>query len=60
MKYCSPECYFPVSGFQTLSDENNIMNQKMGDFGGYCLAWCIWYVEHKLNVKINHGNDYDF
>jgi hypothetical protein len=54
MKYCSPECYFPVSGFQTLSDENNIMNQKMGDFGGYCLAWCIWYVEHKLtnmNVK---------
>ena len=48
MKYCSPECYFPVSGFQTLSDENNIMNQKMGDFGGYCLAWCLWYVEHKM------------
>ena len=54
MKYCSPECYFPVSGFQTLSDENNIMNQKMGDFGGYCLAWCIWYVEHKItNMNIN-------
>jgi hypothetical protein len=48
-KYCSPGCYLPVSGFQTLSDENNILNQKMGDFGGYCLAWCIWYVEHKLN-----------
>lgn len=48
-KYCSPSCYFPVSGFQTLSDENNILNQKMGDFGGYCLAWSIWYVEHKLN-----------
>ncbi len=48
-KYCSPSCYLPVSGFQTLSDENNILNQKMGDFGGYCLAWCIWYVEHKLN-----------
>ncbi len=48
-KYCSPECYLPVSGFQTLSDENNILNQKLGDFGGYCLAWSIWYVEHKLN-----------
>lgn len=54
MKYCSPECYFPVSGFQTLSDENNIMNQKLGDFGGYCLAWCLWYVEHKMiNMKVN-------
>ncbi len=49
MNYCSPECYLPVSGFQTLSDENNVLNQKMGDFGGYCLAWSIWYVEHKLN-----------
>jgi hypothetical protein len=53
MDYCGPDCYFPVSGFQTLSDENNYMNQKMGDFGGYCLAWSIWYVEHKMiNLKV--------
>ncbi len=53
MSYCSPECYFPVSGFQTLSDENNLFNQKFGDFGGYCLAWCLWYIEHKLlNIKV--------
>ena len=53
MDYCGPDCYFPVSGFQTLSDENNSMNQKMGDFGGYCLAWSIWYVEHKMiNLKV--------
>jgi len=53
MKYCGPDCYFPVSGFQTLSDENNIMNQKMGDFGGYCLAWSVWYAEHKMiNLKV--------
>ncbi len=53
MSYCGPDCYFPVSGFQTLSDENNLMNQKMGDFGGYCLAWSIWYVEHKMiNLKV--------
>ena len=52
--YISPSVYFPVSGFQTLSDENNNMNQKMGDFGGYCLAWCFWYVEHRLlNSKAN-------
>ncbi len=53
MLYCSPECYFPVAGFQTLSDENNLFNQKFGDFGGYCLAWCLWYIEHKLlNIKV--------
>ena len=52
MSYCGPDCYFPVSGFQTLSDETNSMNQKMGDFGGYCLAWSIWYVEHKM-ININ-------
>ena len=49
MSYCSPSCDFPVSGFQTLSDETNEYNQKPGDFGGYCLAWSIWYCEHKLN-----------
>jgi hypothetical protein len=53
MGYCGPDCYNPVSGFQTLSDENNYLNQKMGDFGGYCLAWSIWYAEHKMiNLKV--------
>ena len=47
-KYYSPSRYFPVAGFQTLSDENNNMNMKLGDFGGYCLAWSIWYIEHRL------------
>jgi hypothetical protein len=50
-KYYSPNKYFPVAGFQTISDENNKMNQKMGDFGGYCLAWCMWYIEHRLKNK---------
>jgi len=53
LTYVPPNIYFPVSGFQTISDENNIINHKMGDFGGYCLAWCFWYIEHRLsNVKI--------
>ena len=50
-KYYSPNKYFPVAGFQTISDENNKMNQKMGDFGGYCLAWCMWYIEHRICNK---------
>jgi hypothetical protein len=54
VKYCDTSCYFPVAGFQTISNEENMYNQKMGDFGGYCLAWCLWYIEHRLkNLKIN-------
>jgi hypothetical protein len=49
LKYYVPGRYLPVAGFQTLSDENNLLNQKLGDFGGYCLAWSLWYVEHRLN-----------
>jgi len=48
MDYYCPNKYFPVAGFQTLSDELNDYNLKMGDFGGYCLAWCLWYIEHRL------------
>lgn len=46
--YINVKKYLPVSGLQTLSDENNYLKQKPGDFGGYCLAWCLWYVEHRM------------
>jgi len=53
-KYLKPSDYMPVSGFQTISDELNPLNQKSGDFGGFCLAWCTWYLEHRIkNSKIN-------
>jgi hypothetical protein len=43
----------PVAGFQTVSDELNPYKQKHGDFGGYCLAWCSWYIEHRiLNIHV--------
>ena len=53
-KYLKPSDYMSVSGFQTISDELNPLNQKSGDFGGFCLAWCTWYLEHRIkNSKIN-------
>lgn len=52
--YLNVKNYMPVSGFQTLSDENNEYTEKPGDFGGYCLAWCFWYLEHRMiNLKYN-------
>ena len=54
VKYCDTSCYFPVAGFQTISNEENMYNQKMGDFGGFCLAWCLWYIELRMkNLKTN-------
>jgi len=46
--YQNVKKYLPVSGFQSLSDELNELNEKPGDFGGYCLAWCLWYLEHRI------------
>jgi hypothetical protein len=37
-----------------ISDENNSEYQKAGDFGGFCLAWSIWYLENRLmNPDVN-------
>ncbi len=48
MRYIKPDDYLPVAGFQTVSDETNSINKKAGDFGGFCLAWCLWYLETRL------------
>jgi hypothetical protein len=54
LKYLKPSDYMPVAGFQTISDELNPLNQKSGDFGGFCLAWCTWFLEHRIkNQKID-------
>lgn len=53
-KYIKPSDYLHYAGFQTLSNEDNLLNQKVGDIGGFCLAWCIWYIETRINnININ-------
>lgn len=48
LKYLKTGDFLPWAGFQTISDETNLINKKAGDFGGFCLAWCLWYLETKL------------
>ena len=48
LKYLRPKDFLPFAGFQTISDELNLINMKAGDFGGFCLAWCIWYIETRI------------
>ena len=49
--YLKPINFMPSVSFQLISDEINPLKQKPGDYGGYCLAWCLWYIEHRIINK---------
>ena len=54
LTYLKANDYMSPVSFQTISDETNNKNIKLGDFGGFCLAWSLWYLEHRiLNSKID-------
>tara|TARA_Y100000385_G_scaffold284178_2_gene341727 strand:+ start:25 stop:1239 length:1215 start_codon:yes stop_codon:yes gene_type:complete len=54
LKYLKPEDTMGVSSYQSLSRETDPYQQKSGDFGGYCLAWCLWYIENRIaNKKVS-------
>lgn len=48
IKFLTPEYYLQDIGFQTVSNDGDIVNQKVGDPIGYCFLWCIWYLESRL------------
>jgi len=53
-EYIKPSCYLPDISFQTISNETFIKNQKIGDINGFCLVWCMWFIEMKLlNMSLN-------
>lgn len=49
LKYYKPSDFLSETKFQTASLGDNFDNKKLGDPLGYCLAWCYWFVELKLN-----------
>jgi hypothetical protein len=48
-KYFKPSNYMPLNGLQNLSQETFHLNIKKGDIGGFCVAWCLWFVEFYIN-----------
>lgn len=53
LTYLRPKDFLNKPGYQLISNEG-VQQLKPGDFGGFCLGWCIWYVEHRLkNSSIN-------
>ena len=48
--YLKPKNYLPKIGFQLLDIfENN--KKKIGDPGGFCALWAIWYVDMRLTYQ---------
>ena len=53
LTYLRPKDFLNKPGYQLISNEG-VEQLKPGDFGGFCLGWCIWYIEHRLkNSSIN-------
>jgi hypothetical protein len=47
IKYISPKSFIPKIGFQIMdSQEEN--RRRIGDPGGFCALWSIWYVDQRL------------
>jgi hypothetical protein len=52
-KYFKPSDYLPYNSFQNVSQELNNNHIRKGDIGGYCVAWCIWFIEFYIkNLNI--------
>ena len=46
--YLTPSDYLGDANYQLSSNENDMASTKLGDPEGYCLAWCLWYLELKM------------
>jgi ankyrin repeat protein len=50
IKYFGPADYEPKIGFQLMDIfENN--KKRIGDPGGFCALWAIWYVDMRIKYK---------
>ncbi|AVG46316.1 ankyrin repeat protein [Acanthamoeba polyphaga mimivirus] len=49
IKYLSPKKITKTISFQIYSDEMNELNYIEKDPMGFCMAWCIWYIETRIN-----------
>jgi ankyrin repeat protein len=50
MTYITPSSYSPKIGFQ-LFDISEKNKKRIGDPGGFCAVWAIWYVDNRLAYR---------
>jgi DNA-directed RNA polymerase subunit N (RpoN/RPB10) len=49
IEYNDPNSFLRNINFQTVDNEDNAAARNIGDPGGYCLAWCLWFVDTVLS-----------
>lgn len=54
-QYKIPYGIMGTIGLQTLAHERNRHHYKHGDPKGYCLAWCFWFVEMRIQHTLSSG-----
>lgn len=54
LKYLRPRDYLDKTKFQSSSLGDH--EKSLGDPAGYCLAWCFWFLELKLNNPDDNEN----
>ena len=50
VKYIKPNDYLPKIGFQ-LMDVFESKKKKIGDPGGFCALWSIWYIDMRITYS---------
>ena len=55
--YISPTDYEPKIGLQLLDTQEYTKEKNIGDPGGFCGAWSLFYVEMRINNKNIPKND---
>jgi hypothetical protein len=53
IKYYSPDDYLSKFRFQLSNDENGSYKFTDTDPGGYCLAWCLWFIDFYMSNPDN-------
>lgn len=57
MTYLCPDDFLPDVGFQTMGNDGDDRFRKLGDPGGYCLAWSLWWIESRINNPDLHPKE---
>jgi ankyrin repeat protein len=56
-KYFSPNDYEIKIGLQLLDSYEYSKEKNIGDPGGFCAAWSLWYIEMRINNKNINRNE---
>jgi ankyrin repeat protein len=52
-EYLEPGKFLPTIGFQVLEMLENKKMKRIGDPGGFCVGWCLWYLEQRIKYIIH-------